>query len=204
MIKADTLTLNSDHKRMVHTDSEEIQTFGFWIYLMSDLILFTVLFATYGILGSNYAGGPTPKELFSLPYAFIETLFLLLSNTACSYVLGAVDASKEKRILWWLTVTFMLGLGFITMEIIEFYNMIMENNGPSRSGFLSSFFALVGTHGFHVTIGLIWIGVMFGQVTAKGITAHVKSRLMRLGMFWHFLDIIWVGVFTLVYLMGVL
>lgn len=204
MIKTDTFIPDSDLKEPVHTDNEEIRTFGFWIYLMSDLILFSVLFATYAILGSNYANGPTPKELFSLPYVFIETMFLLLSNTTCSSVLLAAQASKKTRVLSLLVVTFILGAGFITMEINEFHRMIMENYGPERSGFLSSFFTLVGTHGFHVAIGLLWICVMIVLVTVKGITAPVRSQLMRLGMFWHFLDIVWVGVFTLVYLMGVL
>ena len=204
MIETDTAIPSSELKGPVHADKEEIRNFGFWIYLMSDLILFSVLFAAYGILGSNYAGGPTPKELFSLPYVFIETMLLLLSNASCSSVMPAVQASNKKKVQAWLIVTFVLGLGFITMEFNEFYKMIIENNGPSRSGFLSSFFTLVGTHGLHVITGLIWIGVMLGQVAVKGITTPVKSRLMRLSMFWHFLDLVWVGVFTLVYLIGVL
>ena len=204
MIKTDTSILNSGLKGSAHTDTEEIQSLGFWIYLMSDLILFSVLFATYAILGANYAGGPTPKELFSLPYVFIETMFLLLSNTSCSIAIVAVQASKKESALSWLVVTFLLGFGFITMEIIEFYHLIMENHGPECSGFLSSFFTLVGTHGFHVTIGLLWICVMIVQVKVMGITVHVRSQLVRLSMFWHFLDVVWVGVFTLVYLMGVL
>jgi cytochrome o ubiquinol oxidase subunit 3 len=204
MIKTDTLPFYSNSEELSHIGNEEIRTFGFWIYLMSDIILFSVLFATYAILGRNYADGPTPKELFSLPYVFVETMFLLLSNASCSSVLLAAEASKKINVLSWLVVTFLLGVGFITMEVNEFYHMIMENNGPERSGFLSSFFTLVGTHGFHVVSGLIWIGVMIGQVVAKGITMPVRSRLMRLSMFWHFLDIVWVGVFTMVYLMGVL
>jgi len=204
MITTDRLIPKSDIESLVHTDKEGISAFGFWIYLMSDLVLFSVLFAAYAVLGSNYAGGPTPKELFSLPYVFIETMLLLSSNTSCSSVLLAANASKKKKVLAWLAATFLLGLGFITMEVNEFYKMIIENNGPGRSGFLSSFFTLVGTHGFHVLTGLIWMGVMFGQVAIKGLTVSVKSRLMRLSMFWHFLDIVWVGVFTLVYLMGVL
>ena len=204
MIKTERLIFNSDLKRKIQTDSEEIRTFGFWIYLMSDLILFSILFAAYAILGKNYAGGPTPKDLFSLPYVFIETMFLLFSSTTCSSALLAVQASKKNRALSWLVVTFLLGLGFISMEINEFYHMIMENHGPERSGFLSSFFALVGTHGFHVAIGLLWICVMIVQVKVKGVTVPVRSQLIRLSMFWHFLDIVWVGIFTLVYLAGVL
>lgn len=204
MINANTLAIDSDHTESAHVENREIKAFGFWIYLMSDLILFSVLFATYAILGKNYAGGPTPKDLFSLPYAFIETMFLLFSNVSCSTALLAIESSHKKRALSWLVITFLLGLGFISMEVNEFYNMIIENNGPDRSGFLSSFFTLVGTHGFHVTTGLIWMGVMIGQVLVKGITGPVRSRLARLGMFWHFLDVVWVGVFTIVYLMGVL
>ena len=204
MIETDNFDLSPDLKEPVHADSEEIRTFGFWLYLMSDLILFSVLFAAYAVLGSNYAGGPTPKDLFSLPYVFIETMFLLLSNAGCSMVMPAAQASKKPRVLLWLVVTLILGFGFITMEINEVYHMIMENHGPELSGFLSSFFTLVGTHGLHVAIGLLWICVMIIQVVVKGVNVSVRSQLMRLSMFWHFLDIVWVGVFTLVYLMGVL
>lgn len=187
-----------------HPDVIENQAFGFWLYLMSDLILFATIFAVHAVLARNYAGGPTGKELFDLPYLFVETMFLLFSSAAYGLVVLAIRRTKKGVVLGWLAVTFLLGLGFISMEINEFYHMIVEGNGPDRSAFLSAFFTLVGTHGAHVTVGLVWMSVMMGQVVVKGLTAPVQSRLWRLGMFWHFLDIVWVGVFTVVYLMGVL
>jgi cytochrome o ubiquinol oxidase subunit III len=191
-------------EEVAHTDTVAIQTFGFWIYLMSDLILFATLFATFAVLGRNFAGGPTGKELFDLPYLLGETLFLLCSSVTYGLVMLAVPDGKKKWVLIGLAVTFLLGLGFVAMEINEFHGMIAEGFGPDRSAFLSSFFTLVGTHGTHVTFGLIWIAVMIGQVAVKGLTSPVQSRLLRLGMFWHFLDIIWIGIFSIVYLMGVM
>ncbi len=185
-------------------DTVAIQTFGFWIYLMSDLIIFATLFATFAVLGRNYAGGPTGKELFELPYLYGETLFLLFSSLTYGLVMLAVPDGKKKWVLIGLAVTFLLGLGFISMEINEFYGLVAAGFGPDKSAFLSSFFTLVGTHGTHVTFGLIWMAVMIGQVAVKGLTSPVQSRLLRLSMFWHFLDIIWIGIFSIVYLMGVM
>jgi cytochrome o ubiquinol oxidase subunit 3 len=162
------------------------------------------MFATFAVLRHNYAGGPTGKELFDLSYTFGETMFLLLSSAICGLAMLAVHNDKKELVLTWLTVTFLLGLGFVSMEINEFHRMILDNNGPERSGFLSAFFTLVGTHGTHVAFGLIWMGLMMGQVVTKGLTTPVKSRLIRLSMFWHFLDIVWIGIFTFVYLMGVM
>ena len=187
-----------------HPDTVAMQTFGFWIYLMSDLILFATLFATFAVLGRNYAGGPTGKDLFDLPYLLGETLFLLCSSVTYGLVMLAVRDGKKKWVLMGLAVTFLLGLGFVAMEINEFHGLIAAGHGPDRSAFLSSFFTLVGTHGAHVTFGLIWMAVMIGQVAVKGLTSPVQSRLMRLSMFWHFLDIIWIGIFSIVYLMGVM
>ena len=182
----------------------EIQAFGFWIYLMSDLVLFATLFAVFGVIGQNYAGGPAGKDLFDLPYLFGETMCLLLSSGTYGLAVLALHDDKQGLVLLWLGVTFLLGLGFVSMEINEFHSMIAAGHGPQRSGFLSAFFTLVGTHGAHVTTGLIWMAVMIGQVLTKGLTTPVRSRLMRLSMFWHFLDIVWIGVFSLVYLVGVL
>ena len=184
-------------------DTVAMQTLGFWLYLMSDLIIFATLFATFAVLGQNFAGGPTGKELFDLPSLLGETLFLLFSSVTYGLVMLAVHDGRKKWVLIRLAVTFLLGLGFVTMEINEFYGMIAGGFGPDRSAFLSSFFTLVGTHGTHVTFGLIWIAVMIGQVAVKGLTSPVQSRLMRLSMFWHFLDLIWIGIFSIVYLMGV-
>jgi cytochrome o ubiquinol oxidase subunit 3 len=180
------------------------QVFGFWIYLMSDLVLFAAIFATFAVLSRNYAGGPTGKELFHLPYVLGETMFLLFSSATCGLAVVAAQSGKKKLVLFALAATFLLGLGFLSMEAGEFYRMILNGDGPSRSGFLSAFFTLVGTHGAHVFVGLLWMAVAFAQVGLKGLSAPVQSRLMRLGMFWHFLDIVWIGVFTTVYLRGVL
>jgi cytochrome o ubiquinol oxidase subunit 3 len=185
-------------------DAVSLRVFGFWIYLMSDLILFSAIFATFAVLQHNYAGGPTGKELFHLPYTLGETMFLLISSATCGLAVLALHDEKRRLVLVWLAVTFGLGLGFVSMEVNEFYGLILAGHGPERSGFLSAFFTLVGTHGTHVTFGLIWLAVMMVQVVTKGLTLPVQSRLVRWSMFWHFLDIVWIGIFTLVYLKGVL
>ena len=187
-----------------HHDTVGTQALGFWLYLMSDLVIFATLFATFAVLGRNYAGGPTGKELFDLPYVLGETLLLLFSSVTYGLVMLAAYNGIKKRTLMGLAVAFLLGLGFVSMEIHEFYGMISEGHGPDVSAFLSSYFTLVGTHGTHVTFGLIWMAVMIGQVAVKGLTLPVQSRLMRLGMFWHFLDIVWIGIFSIVYLIGVM
>jgi cytochrome o ubiquinol oxidase subunit 3 len=187
-----------------HSDTVANQAFGFWIYLMTDLILFASIFATFAVLSRNYAGGPTGKELFNLHYLFVETMCLLFSSATYGMAVLALHNERKDSVLVWLAVTFLLGLGFISMEVNEFYHMILDGNGPQRSAFLSAFFTLVGTHGTHVACGLIWMAVMVVQIIIKGLTSPVRSRLMRLSMFWHFLDIVWIGVFTIVYLMGVI
>ena len=184
-------------------DTAAVRALGFWLYIMSDLVLFAALFATYAVLSRNYAGGPTGRELFDLPYVFAETMLLLLSSATFGLAMLAGHRGGKIRVMTWLGVTFVLGLAFIVMEINEFHGMIMDGHGPQRSGFLSAYFTLVGTHGAHVASGLLWIAVMAGQIALKGLTSPVQSRLMRLSIFWHFLDIVWVGVFTIVYLMGV-
>ncbi len=199
------VTIDAMHANAAeHPDAFESKAFGFWIYLMTDLVLFASLFATFAVLSQSYADGPTGKELFDLPHVFAETLFLLFSSATYGLVMLSMHSGKRYSVLAWLLVTFLLGLGFITMEVNEFHNMIVDGNGPSRSGFLSAFFTLVGTHGTHVTFGLIWMLVMMLQVSTKGLTAHVRSRLLCLSMFWHFLDIVWIGVFSIVHLLGVI
>jgi len=189
-----------------HSEEETVDNaaFGFWIYIMSDCILFAALFATFAVLGSNYAGGPGGRQLFDLRYTLGETMFLLASSVTYGFAMLGANAGYRRRTLGWLAVTFALGLGFLTMEFHEFHTMILAGHGPQRSGFLSAFFTLVGTHGAHVTVGLVWMALMMAQVTLKGLSTPVRSRLIRLSMFWHFLDIVWIGVFTVVYLMGVM
>lgn len=197
-------TIGMAHKEEVeHPPTIEIQTFGFWLYLMTDLILFATLLATFGVVGYNYAGGPTPRDLYKLPETLGETLLLLFSSVTYGLVILAVQRRRVRWVLAGLAVTFLLGVGFVGMEIHEFFGMVAEGHGPEVSAFLSSYFTLVGTHGTHVTVGLIWMTVMMGQVAVKGLTAPVQSRLVRLSMYWHFLDIVWIGIFSIVYLMGV-
>ena len=201
----DASTIDSvDSGEFERSDTVANQAFGFWIYLMTDLVLFASIFATYAVVGRNYAGGPTGKDLFDLRYLFVETMFLLFSSATFGLAVLAMHNDRKGLVLTWLVVTFLLGFGFVAMEINEFYQLILDGNGPQRSAFLSAFFTLVGTHGAHVAFGLIWMAVMMGQIDTKGLTTPVRSRLMRLSMFWHFLDIVWVGVFTIVYLLGVL
>lgn len=180
------------------------QTFGFWLYLMSDLVIFAVLFATFIVLSEGYAGGPTGRELFDLSFVLVETMLLLLSSATCGLAMLAMHAGRQRRLLAWLAVTFLFGSGFIAMEIHEFHALIEEGNGPQRSAYLSAFFTLVGTHGLHVASGLLWMALAMIQVAARGVTEPVRSRLLRFSMFWHFLDIVWVAVFTIVYLLGVM
>ena len=180
------------------------RAFGFWLYLMSDAILFSLLFATYAVMARNNAGGPTGHALFSLPNAFGETMLLLFSSITFGLATLAMKSGEKERMLSWLLVTFLLGLGFVGLEIREFHGLERVGAGPDRSGFLSAFFTLVGTHGLHVTFGLIWILIMTSQVVIKGLTVPVTSRFLRLGLFWHFLDIVWIGIFSVVYLPGIL
>ena len=182
----------------------EERAFGFWLYLMSDGIIFALLFATYVVMLGNTAGGPTGKELFSLERAAAETALLLLSSATFGFAAVATAMGERSRVLLWLAVTVLLAAGFLFLEFGEFTGMVAQGAGPDRSGFLSAFFTLVGTHGLHVSIGTLCILVMIGQVLIKGLTAPVVSRLARLGLFWHFLDIVWVAIFSVVYLPGVL
>jgi cytochrome o ubiquinol oxidase subunit 3 len=179
-----------------------VVAYGFWIFLLSDFIMFSGLFSAYAVLSGNNAGGPTGRELFDLHKVFIETACLLLSSYTCG--LGALSAEQQRRERFYVfaALTFALGAAFLFIEISEFAGMVSKGAGPSRSAFLSSFFTLVGMHGGHVTSGLLWLAYMVAQVAAKGLRPNVLRRLLCFSLFWHALDIIWVGVFTLVYLMG--
>ena len=178
--------------------------FGFWLYLMSDCLVFACLFAAYAVLGRNYAGGPTGAELFDLPLVAINTSLLLLSSITYGFAMLAMQRGGLRVTLFWLAVTGLLGTGFIGIELHEFAHLIAEGAGPQRSAFLSSFFTLVGTHGLHVTFGIVWLVVLMVQTARYGLIPENRRRLMCLSMFWHFLDVVWIGVFTFVYLMGVL
>jgi cytochrome o ubiquinol oxidase subunit 3 len=177
---------------------------GFWLYLMSDCLVFACLFAVYAVLGRNYAGGPTGAELFELPLVAVNTSLLLLSSITYGFAMLEMQRDKLPTMLFWLGFTGLLGAGFIGIELYEFTHLIEEGAGPQRSAFLSSFFTLVGTHGLHVTFGIVWLVTLMVQTAKHGLIAENKRRLMCLSMFWHFLDVVWIGVFTFVYLMGVL
>ena len=196
---ADVLTYPAAHADHGH-DATATQTFGFWLYIMTDCVLFASIFATFAVLSHNYAGGPTGKELFNLRYVFGETMFLLFSSVTYGFAVLAMNRDARNQVVAWLIVTFFLGLGFIGMEVNEFTRMILEGNGPDRSGFLSAFFTLVGTHGCHVSSGLLWLLVMMAQVRTLGLRTMVIRRLFCFSLFWHALDLVWIGVFTIVYL----
>ena len=187
---------------MNHSEAQEKTILGFWVYLMTDLLSFAVLFATYAVLSGNTAGGPTARELFSLPFVLVETLILLTSSFTVGLAMLALRRLDKKQVLVWFAITFLLGLSFLALEISEFSKLIAEGASWRRSAFLSSFFALVGTHGLHIAVGLLWMMVSMILVWFRGLTPFVASKLTRLSLFWHFLDIVWIFIFTIVYLMG--
>jgi cytochrome o ubiquinol oxidase subunit 3 len=177
---------------------------GFWLYLMSDCLIFAILFATYAVLGRSYAAGPSPADLFDLSLVAINTSMLLLSSITYGFAMLQMERNAKTETLFWLGITGVFGAVFIALELYEFIHLIHEGAGPGRSAFLSSFFVLVGTHGLHVTFGIIWLITLMVQVSMKGLIPENRRRLMCLSMFWHFLDVVWIGVFSIVYLIGVL
>jgi cytochrome o ubiquinol oxidase subunit 3 len=177
--------------------------FGFWTYIMTDCVLFATLFATYAVLRNNTYGGADSHSLFSMPYVLVETLLLLTSSFTCGLAVLAAKQQKIRQVGAWLAVTFLLGLSFVTMELTEFAHLAGDGHNWTASAFLSAFFTLVGTHGLHITIGLLWILVMGGFILKRGLTEYTLRRLTMFSIFWHFLDVVWVFIFTIVYLMGV-
>jgi cytochrome o ubiquinol oxidase subunit III len=180
-----------------------VVAYGFWIFLLSDIVMFSALFAAYAVLVRATAGGPTGAELFNQGSVAIETLCLLASSYTCGMMSLAVNSYRRGATYFFAAVTFLLGAAFLGLELREFANMIAVGAAPERSAFLSAFFTLVGCHGLHVSAGLIWLVVMMAQVAIKGFRATVERRLLCFALFWHALDIIWVWLFTVVYLMGV-
>lgn len=174
--------------------------FGFWVYLMTDLLMFAVLFAVYAVLRGNTAGGPGGRELFSLPLALTETCLLLTSSFTCGLGMIAARMGNKRQVLAWFGVTFLLGLVFLGLELREFAELIHEGHTLASNAFLSSFFALVGTHGLHITSGLLWMAIVLVFVYRRGLNPHMVRKLALLSLYWHFLDIVWVFIFTLVYL----
>ncbi|MBD8677546.1 cytochrome o ubiquinol oxidase subunit III [Sphingomonas sp. CFBP 13720] len=193
------------HLEEEHEHAEGSSTMlGFWLYLMSDCLIFAMLFASYGVYSGSTAGGPDAKELFDLPLVAINTAMLLFSSITYGFAMIAAEEGKKSSTLGWLAITGLFGLAFLGIELYEFSHLIHEGAGPQRSAFLSAFFTLVGTHGLHVTFGIVWLVTLMVQVARHGLKPANMRRLMCLSLFWHFLDVIWIGVFTFVYLLGVL
>jgi cytochrome o ubiquinol oxidase subunit 3 len=187
-----------------HVHAGHSTMLGFWLYLMSDCLIFAALFATYAVLGRNYAGGPSAAQLFELPTVALNTAMLLLSSITYGFAMLEMTANRKAGTMIWLVITGLFGAAFIYFELHEFAGLIADGATPQRSAFLSSFFTLVGTHGLHVTVGIIWLITLLVQVGMRGLTDDNKRRLMCLSLFWHFLDVVWIGVFSFVYLLGVL
>jgi cytochrome o ubiquinol oxidase subunit III len=195
---------DGSHYHVTEHHPQNSTLLGFWIYLMSDCLVFACLFAAYAVLGRSYAGGPSGAELFDLPLVAVNTAFLLLSSITYGFSMLAAQRRQKGATMAWLAVTGVLGAAFISLELYEFMHLIHEGAGPQRSAFLTAFFTLVGTHGLHVSFGIIWLVTLLFQLGKHGLIPENRRRLMCLSMFWHFLDVIWIGVFTFVYLMGVL
>lgn len=190
------------HSHEHHHDNDAIDVFGFWIYIMTDCVLFATLFAAYAVLEGATFSGPTLKQLISLPYVLSETMFLLTSSFTYGLAMLAIYKQKRNLALAWLFITFLCGASFVGLEVHEFIHLYSDGHSWHVSAALSAFFTLVGTHGTHVSIGLIWMCLMMVQLIKYGVTPQMSKRLTYLGLFWHFLDIVWIFVFTIVYLMG--
>lgn len=184
-------------------EADDKTVFGFWVYLMTDCVLFASLFATYAVLRNNTFGGPAGHTIFDLKYVLAETLILLTSSFACGLGILAARRQDRRQVLMWFGLTFLLGLAFLTLELREFQHLAAIGDSWRRSGFLSGYFTLVGTHGLHITVGLLWMAVMLAKVYSIGLTRSTVRRLTMLSLFWHFLDVIWIFIFTIVYLIGV-
>lgn len=197
------VAMTSDKVVAEPENQNDTKALGFWIYLMTDCVLFGSLFATYIVLRDSTAGGPSGADIFDMPSVLMETLLLLASSFTCGLAVVASKGGRKQWALAALGVTFILGAAFLAFELTEFTHLAAEGNSWQTSAFLSAFFTLVGTHGLHIAAGLLWLGVMMWQVTRRGFTEGVMRRLSLFGMFWHFLDIIWIFIFTIVYLMGV-
>ena len=188
----------------VHHNQQATNVYGFWIYIMSDCILFACLFATYAVLRNNTYGGLGAKELFSLPFVFVETMVLLTSSFTCGLAMLALNKKRLNQTLFWIAITFLLGLSFVIMEVHEFHEFISQGHSWHQSAFLTSFFTLVGTHGLHVSVGLFWLIVLTTQLIKHDTNAVTVTKMQTFSLFWHFLDIVWIMLFTIVYLLGVL
>jgi len=198
----------SSHELTLHAaeeqKNEDKALFGFWVYIMTDCVLFGTLFAVYAVLHGNTFGGPSGADLFKLPYIMIETLLLLTSSYTCGLAMLAARRGDKRATINWFVLTFLLGAAFLTMELVEFTKLAHEGHSWQASGFLSSYFTLVGTHGLHITVGLLWMFLLVVKLWRQGFVGSTVKKLSMLSMFWHFLDIIWIFIFTFVYLFGAL
>lgn len=187
-----------------HEEHEQLKVLGFWIFVVTDCILFGTLFATYAVLMNSYAGGPTGKELFEMPGIIASTFILLTSSFTSGLAVLAMNKGKVKELNAWLAVTALLGLAFVVLEINEFTHLVHEGATMGTSAFWSAFYALVGTHGLHVTVGLFWMVALMIQLKRRGVTPVTRRKVTNLSLYWHFLDVVWIFLFTVVYLMGVM
>lgn len=194
-------TVNTETRH--HEDISKSQL-GFWLYIMTDCILFSVLFATYLVLRNNTNGGPGAAELFSLPYVLAETMLLLTSSFTSGLAMLAAHRNNIKQVIIWLSATFVLGASFVAMEVYEFAQLVHEGHSWTSSAFMSGYFTLVGTHGLHVTIGLLWMLLLGVFILKRGLVSTSVKRLTLFSLFWHFLDIVWIFIFSVVYMIGAL
>ncbi len=192
--------MTHDHEESREAAANERSMFGFWVYLMTDLLMFSVLFAVYAVLHGNTAGGPGGNDLFNTKLALAETLILLTSSFTCGLGMIAARSNRKSQTLAWFGITFLLGLAFLSIELYEFIEFIHEGHTMTTSAFLSSFFVLVGTHGLHITSGLLWLSIILVFVLVRGLDEAIVRKLSLLSLFWHFLDIVWIFIFTVVYL----
>lgn len=195
-------SIESTHHAHASQEAYSRTLLGFWIYILTDCVLFASIFATYSVLHNSTYGGPCAKELFTPAFALTETLILLTSSFTCALAGQFTRPDQKNKIFFWFAVTFLLGVAFLSMEAIEFSTLVQEGHDWQKSAFLSSFFTLVGTHGAHISAGLVWILVLMAQLWTRGLTFTILRRLKCLSLFWHFLDIVWIFIYTVVYLMG--
>jgi cytochrome o ubiquinol oxidase subunit 3 len=181
-------------------EADDRALFGFWVYLMTDLLMFAVLFGVYAVLHNNTDGGETGKELFSLPLALTQTIILLTSSFTCGIGMIAARRQEKSLVMLWFGITFVLGLMFLGLSMYEFSHLMNEGQNIGTNAFMSSFYLLLGTHGLHILFGLLWIGVTLGYIVKRGLNSHMIRKLTMLSLFWHFLDIVWIFIFTIVYL----
>jgi cytochrome o ubiquinol oxidase subunit 3 len=189
---------------VVHTNTKDTYVFGFWLYIMSDCLLFASLFATFAVLQGNIANGPSAQDIFSLPFVLLETLILLTSSFTCGLAVLSMRKKNRNSVLAWLIGTALLGSAFIALELFEFTKLVTDGHSWEVSAFLSAFFTLVGTHGLHVSIGLLWLFVLIGHLARNGITDRNEHQFIRFALFWHFLDVIWIFIFSFVYIIPLL